>query len=465
MARGTQRAASRPSAVEEVAADGVDTQDPPPAKKAPARKKAAPKRDKAVEVALVEEPPEEKFMLPLEPEREEAVEQVAAELPPDPFVEQELAQIDEPLTPEEEETLIAEFGEHYFDELTDEQIDEFLTAHGVNWGPEDDAKLAEFFAKTEPSGHEVFGERLGSAEFVGQYEDGSPEWHEARTKGIGGSDAASILGIGYTSAYVLWMQKKGFFGEDKVDKKMEEIFWWGHQHEPAIAARWLRDNPEYVAHEGGSWRKADAPWMLANPDRILVNGDGELEILEIKSSEQGTGWENDRCPAKYVVQLRHYMWVFGISVGHLCVKIGNSDFLSFRVPADVTQKIVKTAGGRVGPSEFVIDYGDGAYLQQAERNFLDLLEPPAMDGNKDIYEFVRAQNPSLNRGEEVELSVEIGTMLLESEELLKKAELRNQEARNHVMAHMGCAQYAVYNGDRVASRVAKGSAPPYLKVT
>jgi putative phage-type endonuclease len=358
-----------------------------------------------------------------------------------------------------------------------EEVDEFADIdEAAIWAEFEEADLKPYVEQVQgivqhsltedPGGHEAFGPTLGTAEFVGQYEDGSPEWHEARTRGIGGSDAASILGIGFTSAYVLWHQKKGIWGPDIPGERMEEIFWWGHEHEPAIANRFLRGHPEYMAHEGGSWRKADAPWMLANPDRLLVDkASGEMSILEIKSSEQGTGWENDRCPAKYVVQLRHYMWVFGLKYGYLCVKIGNSEYLEFRVPADVTQKIVKTAGGRVGPSEFVIEYGDGQYLEQAEINFLNSETPPPMDGNKDIYEYVRRANMSLNRGEEVELPVEVGTALLQSEEALKKAEAANQEARNHVMAHMGCAQFALYNGNRVASRVAKGGAAPYLKIS
>src|SRR6185312_14427765 len=253
---------------------------------------------------------------------------------------------------------------------TDEEIEAFLAeeAEAQRFKIErlDRDNLArEMLEEHGPVGHEHFGPRLGTAEFVGQYEDGSPEWHEARSKGIGGSDAASILGIGFTSAFVLWQQKKGHFGPDKVDDRMEEIFLWGHLHEDALRKRFLMNHPEWEFYEGGSWRKADAPWMLANTDGILVHKEtGELAIWEAKSSEQGSGWENDRCPSKYVVQPRHYMHVFGFRRAFLVVKIGNSDYREFEVPADITQPVTKIFGGTQRESSFIVDYGDGQYLEQ-----------------------------------------------------------------------------------------------------
>lgn len=313
--------------------------------------------------------------------------------------------------------------------------------------------------------HPILGPEYGNAEFVEYAEDGSERWHELRALGIGGSDTASVLGIGFKSAYTLWMEKKGFWEPLPIDEGLQKIFYWGHKQEQAIAEAFVEGHPEWEAHQGGSWRKKDAPWMLANPDRLLINMEtGEVSILEIKTSEQGTGWDNDKCPSKYVVQLRHYLWVFGLTYGYLVVKIGNSDYREFRVPADVNEPITKISGGTMKPSSFKIQYGDGLTIQVATKNFLDSVEPPAMDGNKDIYEQYRAKNMSLDRGVEVELPIEVGTALAESQVALKKAQEADQEARNHVMAHMGTAQYATYNGARVASRVPKGAAAPYLKV-
>jgi putative phage-type endonuclease len=347
-------------------------------------------------------------------------------------------------------------------EPTDEEIEALLA--GAEQTPEILELRAEA-AAAEAEAHPILGPEYGNAEFVEYAEDGSERWHELRSRGIGGSDTASVLGIGFKSAYTLWMEKKGFWEPLPPDEGLQKIFYWGHKQETAIAEAFIDGHPEWEAHEGGSWRKKDAPWMLANPDRLLINMEtGEVSILEIKTSETGTGWDNDKCPSKYVVQLRHYLWVFGLTYGYLVVKIGNSDYREFRVPADVNEPITKISGGTMKPSSFKIQYGDGLTIQVATKNFLDSVEPPAMDGNKDIYEQYRAKNMSLDRGVEVELPIEVGTALAESQVALKKAQEADQEARNHVMAHMGTAQYATYNGARVASRVPKGAAAPYLKI-
>ena len=39
------------------------------------------------------------------------------------------------------------------------------------------------------------GDRLGDAIFLGEYEANTPEWHELRATGIGGSDIAAIVGV------------------------------------------------------------------------------------------------------------------------------------------------------------------------------------------------------------------------------------------------------------------------------
>lgn len=314
--------------------------------------------------------------------------------------------------------------------------------------------------------HPIFGNRLGPAEFVGEYEDGSPEWHAARTKGIGGSDAACILNIGFNSAHKLWLIKKGYLSPDRLEdnERLAEILEWGHLQEPALAEKFTRRNPRWKVIEGGSWRKADAPWMLANPDGILLDEEtGEVAILEMKTSESGTGYEEGRIPSKYVVQIRHYMWVFGVSYGYLVVKVGNSDYREYYVPADVTKDIIRVfSRDNRKPVHTTCHYGDGATLEATEYNFIMAEEPPAMSGHEDIYQIVRQKNLSLERNTEVEIPIEIATAWFEAKAEMAAAEEKLGWAKNHIMAQLGTKHHAMYNGEKIASRVAKGDNPPYL---
>lgn len=316
--------------------------------------------------------------------------------------------------------------------------------------------------------HPVFGATLGDAEFVGKYEDGTPEWHAARAAGIGSSDAACVLDIGFSSAFMLWQYKKGYVQAPRLedDPGMAEILLTGHLREPEIAEKFRRRNPRWSVHEGGSWRKATAPWMLSNPDRILLDEEtGEIAILELKSSETGTGYDEGRCPAKYVVQVRHQLWCMGLPYGFLAVVIGNSDYREYYIPADVNQPVVRVFARYGGQVQNVVTYGDGLTMELMQYHFLMSTEPPPYGSNKDIYEYKRQQHLSLEKGAKVDLPVEIGVALAEAKELSKAAEEKDQWVRNHIMAQMGTAQYAMYNGEKVASRIPKAGTAPYLKLS
>lgn len=317
--------------------------------------------------------------------------------------------------------------------------------------------------------HPVFGARLGDAEFVGKYEDGTPEWHAARAKGIGSSDAACLFNVGFKSAHVLWLEKKGYIEPEDLDANpiMREILLTGHLREPEIAEKFRLRHPEWSVHEGGSWRKAEAPWMLNNPDRILLNeATGEIAILEIKSSESGTGYDEGKVPSKYVVQVRHQLWTMGLGYGFLAVCIGNSDYREYFIPADPSQDIVRLyARGNSREIRTQCHYGDGLTMQIAQYNFLMAETPPPYSDGDDIYKLLRQRNPSLERNTEVEIPIEIASEFLQAKAAITDAEARLSWAKNHMMAHLGTKHFAMYNGEKIAQRVAKGTDPPYLKVS
>lgn len=156
------------------------------------------------------------------------------------------------------------------------------------------------------------------------------EWKDLRSKYIGGSDAAAVVGLNpFRSAYALWAEKtgkvEGFDGnlatevgtylEDFVAKKFEEV------------------TGKKVRNSNQSFFNSDYPWAIANIDREIVGEDAGLEIkttdsLNLKKFKGGD------FPATYYAQMIHYLAVTGKKCWYLAVLVGNKEFLWFTVERD-----------------------------------------------------------------------------------------------------------------------------------
>lgn len=318
-------------------------------------------------------------------------------------------------------------------EPTDAEIEAFLASGDMEDAGED--------GLLEPS-------TLGDAVLVGHFEDGSEAWHDARFKGIGGSEIASILGINnFKSRYMLWMEKAGIIPRNQDENP---LFEWGHRLEPVIIEKFAEAHPEYRVLPGGSWRNKDRPFQLANPDGRLLNLEtGEFEILEIKTSMTGAGWgpgPND-IPAKYVAQVRWYLDTFGFTDAWICVLIGGFEYREYRIFADPA----KTIEMRDSAAAFTYSLETG--------------DAPPIDGGEDTYAFLRERNMSIDPKGKVELDEALVGLVLDSKQQLAFAESEMLRAKGHLLAHMGTAKTAMYEGKVIASRQAKGEgAVPFVVV-
>lgn len=172
---------------------------------------------------------------------------------------------------------------------------------------------------------------------------------EDRKKGIGGSDLASLLHIGFLTEYELWMDKQGKL-ERKISAELQEVFHFGHMVEPLVAAEFMRRN-NMVVQEYPHVMQQDDCVLRGNADRIVVpSADTELSyengrlkgatgILEIKNvsefgwrRNQEWGTENtDEIPQNYWVQLQVYMGLAGVEFGYLAALVGGSKYAQFTV--------------------------------------------------------------------------------------------------------------------------------------
>src|SRR5438045_1642318 len=106
-------------------------------------------------------------------------------------------------------------------------------------------------------------------------------WHDARQKAIGGSDAATVLGINpFKTTLRLWKEKRGEIEADKLEDN--EPVLWGTLLEPVIAQEYARRTGYQVIHAPKTYTHPDYPWMQCNLD-FEVRGTKAKLIGEIKA--------------------------------------------------------------------------------------------------------------------------------------------------------------------------------------
>ena len=155
-----------------------------------------------------------------------------------------------------------------------------------------------------------------------------------RVNGIGGSEAAAVLGLSpWKTPYQVYCDKLGLSGDQETTPAME----WGTRLEPVVRQKYADETGRTVrfpiGDEFGHMQSDRHPFMLATLDGITDDGRG----LEIKTTRHGGEWGeegSDEVPQAYVVQCQHYMVVSKLEVFDIALLIGGSDFRIYEVPRD-----------------------------------------------------------------------------------------------------------------------------------
>lgn len=143
------------------------------------------------------------------------------------------------------------------------------------------------------------------------------EWLRLRREGIGGSDAAAIVGLSpWGSPLSVYLDKRGLSPEKPVSEAMRQ----GTDLEEYVARRFCEETGKSVRRCNYILRHENRPWMLANVDRLVVGEDAGLEC-KTTSAWNGAGYEEGEIPRHYYVQCQHYMAVTGMSRWYLAVLV------------------------------------------------------------------------------------------------------------------------------------------------
>lgn len=161
-------------------------------------------------------------------------------------------------------------------------------------------------------------------------EQSRSEWLAARRKGIGGSDAAAVLGLSpWKTPLQVYLEKRDESGETPDNESML----WGRVLEPVIRQQYAERTGRTVRVPDGIITHGQYDWMLANLDGVT----DDRRVVEIKTARSGQDWGEpgtDEIPGHYLLQVQHYMAVTGFLVADVAVLIGGSDFRLYEVEAD-----------------------------------------------------------------------------------------------------------------------------------
>jgi putative phage-type endonuclease len=156
------------------------------------------------------------------------------------------------------------------------------------------------------------------------------EWLENRFRGIGGSDAACVLGLNkYKTNTQLWNEKRQHIQPPDISDKPAVKY--GKEAECYLREMFKLDFQQYNVDydEFRMYANDKYPFIYATLDGEITEPEtGRKGILEIKTTtiqnkNQWSEWE-DRVPENYYIQLLHQLlatgWDFAILKAHIRYK-------------------------------------------------------------------------------------------------------------------------------------------------
>lgn len=155
-------------------------------------------------------------------------------------------------------------------------------------------------------------------------------WLTYRRQGIGGSDAAAVLGYSKWKTPLDIYYSKINDNEDDVENSHMK---WGNILEPIIRQEYSNEMQVNVIEPNAIIKHPKYPFLLATIDGYTADG----ILLEIKTSLYAKNWGEegtDQIPADYYIQVQHYLLVTGLHIAHVAVLIGGCDFRIYVVEED-----------------------------------------------------------------------------------------------------------------------------------
>lgn len=277
---------------------------------------------------------------------------------------------------------------------------------------------------------------------------GSPEWFDV----MSASKISQLLGVSkpkWGDEFTLWHEMKHKRHLEKEKPEMAR----GHEFEPLIRQWFARDHPQFDVRESSTWVHNDRQWQTADPDAELWTPDDDLELLEVKTSNDMHDWGEpgtDEVPPYYRPQGVWQMATIGAKRVHFAV-CGPFELFDRK------------------PRYYVVDYDEAeaeALLSRAKRHMQSLelgAEPVRRNTTDKAMLAVRWKNTTITDDPGLEIPDEIAEPYLATRgDCPACAEAKDAAAT--LLEYMGTAKKATYRGVTIANRVnGRAGAPPMLR--
>lgn len=318
----------------------------------------------------------------------------------------------------------------------------------------------------------------------------TPEWHEFRANGIGGSEVSSVMNHNkWKPALMLFHEKVGI--KPIFDDPNEKMF-HGRLMEDYIANLWrywdgtkegmIRNHTEErIVREcrrvNGYAVNDEYPWLFASVDRLINQGQvslysGEVvegnQILECKQlSEYASRMWIDKIPPGYVLQVQQYMMIYETKYAELAVLKDGNDFDVYPLQESpymqeaITRETKKFWDAVLVGREHKRLYEQGQITYQEFETVIQQIEPP-VDDTDAVKQYMserytREKNDLMADDADIQLAKEQHVLkliidALTSQRDLKKNQLTKRIVDNKVetleMASMGYARYYLKKGGK-----------------
>lgn len=155
-----------------------------------------------------------------------------------------------------------------------------------------------------------------------------------RTKYLGGSDVAGILGISpWRTPLDIYLDK--IEPRKEVDPSKQRIFIRGQRMEPYVIDLLAEETGLEIVGRGNRYRDKEHDFLAAEIDAEAATGENiEIKTVSPFKSKEWGDIQTDEIPVHYTAQAMHGLMVTGKQVCVFGVLIGGDDFRIYRVERD-----------------------------------------------------------------------------------------------------------------------------------
>lgn len=265
----------------------------------------------------------------------------------------------------------------------------------------------------------------------------TPEDFDVRRTGVGGSDIAAVLGISpYKSAYEVYEEKANGLKQDLSDN--EKVV-WGNLLEEPIAKRYEQVTGKKLSVTN-MIRSADYSFLIASPDRTIINEKRGLEIKTVGEHTKHLWGESGSqlIPEYYYLQIAHYMLVLDYQAWDVAALIGGQELriYSFERDKEIDDLIIQ------GVFAF--------WMNHVQKK----IAPPKDYSRPDVQQLIKRKN-NLVSEVSIELPeeyVEIANQLEDAKEQIKHYQSLQKEAEAKLLDAIGNAGKALLSDGRAFYR-------------